>query len=300
MVNYTEWLGEQNGDVLLSSLSIPGTHNSAASHTALPSVQCQGESVTKQLERGVRFLDLRVSKNILKSDENDQKDLVIIHGKFPVKLMGNVYLKDVLQDVYKFLENHRSETVLVSIKQEGNGSWDNDNDEFGNLIWDKYINPNKDRWYLKTNIPRVREAQGKAIIFRRFGVKNEDRKREFGIDAAWWSYNCTNDDRGSFQVQDWCEISSVDDISKKAQYIKDLSKTASDYNSTNSNDPKLFINFCSGSNFFDPNCWPSKIAEGLNKNNIAESFGKGNGIIVLDYAESDDWKLVKDLINKNF
>lgn len=300
MVNYTEWLKEQRDDVLLSSLAIPGTHNSAASHTALPSVQCQGESVLKQLEHGVRFLDLRVSKNVLKSDENDQKDLVIIHGKFPVKLLGNVYLKDVLNDVYKFLEEHRSESVLVSIKQEGNGTWDNDNDEFGNLIWEKYINPNKDRWYLNTNIPRVGEARGKAIIFRRFGVKNEDRKKEFGIDAAWWSYNCTNDDRGSFQVQDWCEISSADDISKKAQYIKDLSKTASDYNSTNSNDPKLFINFCSGSNFFDPNCWPSKIAEGLNQNNIAESFGRGSGIIVLDYSESEDWKLVKQLIDKNF
>lgn len=300
MVNYTEWQREVNDNTLLSALSIPGTHNSAASHTALPSVQCQGESITKQLEHGVRFFDIRVSKNILKSDENDQKDLVVIHGKFPVKLMGNVYLKDVLQDIYKFLENHRSEVVLVSIKQEGNGTWDNDNDEFGNVIWDRYINKDKNRWYLNTNIPRLGEARGKAVMFRRFGVKNEDRKREFGIDAAWWSYNCTNDDRGSFQVQDWCEISSADDISKKAQYIKDLSKVAVDHNSTNSNDPKLFINFCSGSNFFDPNCWPSKIAEGLTKNKIYESFGKGNGIIVLDYAESDDWKLTKTLVDKNF
>ncbi|CCH44829.1 1-phosphatidylinositol phosphodiesterase [Wickerhamomyces ciferrii] len=300
MVNYSQWLGEVNDDVLISSLSIPGTHNSAASHTALPSVQCQGKDVGEQLKNGVRFFDIRVSKNVLKSDENEQKDLIVIHGKFPVKLLGNVYLKDVLSDVYKFLEQNRSETVIVSIKQEGNGEWDNDNDEFGNLIWDKYINPNKDRWYLNTQIPRIGEARGKAIIFRRFGVKNEDRKREFGIDAAWWTYNTTNDDRGTIQVQDWCELSSAEDISKKAQYIKDLSKRAVEHNSTNSNDPKLFINFCSGSNFFDPNCWPSKIAEGLNQNKIEEAFGKGNGVIILDYAESNNWKLVKELVEKNF
>jgi len=307
MVNYTEWLKEQNDDVLLSSLSLPGTHNSAACHTALPSVQCQGAYIKDQLSNGVRFLDIRVSKNILKNDDDEQKNLIVIHGKFPVKLLGNVYLNDVLKDVYEFLKNHSSETVIISIKQEGNGTWDNDNDEFGNLIWDKYIQPNENFWYLNSKIPKIGETRGKIVLFRRFGIKNEDKKQNFGIDASWWSYNCTNDDRGTFQVQDWCEISSIDDISKKAQYIKDLSKIAIDHNSTISNNQdnqdnngKLFINFCSGSNFFDPNCWPSKIAEGLNSNKINEAFGKGNGIIVLDYCESNDWKLVKELVDKNF
>jgi 1-phosphatidylinositol phosphodiesterase len=209
-------------------------------------------------------------------------------------------LKEVLDDIYKYLNDHKSETVIVSIKQEGSGTWDNDNDEFGNLIWNDYVNKDKNRWYLKTDIPRLRDARGKVVLLRRFGVKNEDRKREFGIDAAWWKYNCTHDDRGHLQIQDWCEISSVDDIQKKASYIKNLSQSASKHNETNSDDPKLFINFCSGSNFFDPNCWPSKIAKGLNENRIDESFARGSGIIILDYAEADDWKLVKSLVDKNF
>ncbi|CDR47320.1 CYFA0S31e00320g1_1 [Cyberlindnera fabianii] len=300
MVNYESWMGDVNDDAYISSLSIPGTHNSAACHTALPSVQCQGESVTDQLKHGVRFFDIRTSKNVLKSSDDDQKDLIVCHGNFPVKLLGNVYLKDVLKDVYEFLEDHKSEVVIVSIKQEGNGSWDNDNDEFGNCIWDRFVNKDKDRWFLGTEIPRLRDARGKVVLFRRFGVKNEDRKREFGIDAAWWKYNCTHHDGGKLQVQDYCEISSVDDISKKAEYIKELSKSAVDHNSTNANDAKLFINFCSGSNFFDPNCWPSKIADGLTENKIDEAFGKGSGIIVLDYAEKDNWKLAKELIDKNF
>lgn len=300
MVNYGEWMRDVNDDTLLSTLSLPGTHNAAACHTALPSVQCQGASVKDQLNNGVRFLDIRLSKNILKSDEADQKNLIVCHGKFPVKLLGNVYLKDVLSDVFKYLEEHSSETVIVSLKQEGNGSWDNDQDEFGNLIWDKYVSPNHDRWYLGTEIPRLRDCRGKAILFRRFGVKNEERKNQFGVDAAWWSYNCTHDDRGALQIQDFCEISSVDDIAKKAEYVKSLSKAAVEHNSTNPGDAKLFVNFCSGSNFFDPNCWPSKVAQGLNEQGIAESFGKGSGIIVLDYAEESEWNLVRELVDKNF
>ena len=36
------------------------------------------------------------------------------------------------------------------------------------------------------------------------------------------------------------------------------------------------------------------------KGNIQETFHKGVGIIVLDYAEADNWKLVKELVDTNF
>lgn len=56
MVNYKEWMREISDDASVASLSLPGIHNSAACHTALPSVQCQDASVSEQLEHGVRFL----------------------------------------------------------------------------------------------------------------------------------------------------------------------------------------------------------------------------------------------------
>ena len=36
------------------------------------------------------------------------------------------------------------------------------------------------------------------------------------------------------------------------------------------------------------------------KGNIQETFHKGVGIIVLDYAETDNWKLPEALIDTNF
>ena len=88
-------------------------------------------------------------------------------------------------------------------KQEGSDDWDNSQDEFGKLIWDRYVNPNKDRWYLNTDIPKLGDARGKAILFRRFGVQDEQLKKQFGFSASSWTYNTTNDDRGQFVVQDF-------------------------------------------------------------------------------------------------
>lgn len=297
MVNLKTWLKEVDDNTRLTKLSIPGTHNSAACHTALPSVQCQGESVTEQLEHGVRFLDVRAGKQFLKEGD-DAKDLQVIHGKFPVRIPFPRLLSDTLDEVYEFLEKNKSETVIVSLKQEGTDDWDNDKDEFANTIWDRYVNKNKNKWYLGTDIPKLKDARGKAILFRRFGVKNEDRKREFGFDAASWKYNTTEDDRGRFVVQDFCEIQSKDDIPKKVEYVKQLAKRARDH--TKDNDDKLFVNFTSGSNFFDHDCWPQQVARAMNEGGVEKVFDKGVGIIVLDYIEENDWKLARKLVEKNF
>ena len=295
MVDYKTWLSEIDDNKKISQLSIPGTHNSAACHTALPSVQCQGASVTEQLEHGVRFLDIRVGKLFL---GNDVKDLQVIHGKFPVKIPFPLKLTDTLNEVYKFLKHNSSETVIVSIKQEGSDDWDNANDEFGKLIWDKYVNPNKDKWYLNTDIPRVGDARGKAILFRRFGVQDENLKNQFGFSASFWTYNTTDDDRGQFVVQDFCEVNSAADLPKKIDYVKNLAKRAQDY--TSNNDDKLFLNFTSGANFFDKQCWPEPISKAMIEGNIESTFQRGVGVIVLDYAEAENWKLPKALVDTNF
>ena len=92
------------------------------------------------------------------------------------------------------------------------------------MIWERYVNPNKDKWYLHTDIPRVGDARGKAILFRRFGVQDENLKKEFGISASFWSYNTTDEDRGQFAVQDFCEVNSAADLPKKIDYVKTFAK----------------------------------------------------------------------------
>lgn len=299
--NLVEWQKRIDDNKSLGLLSIPGTHNSAACHLSLPSVQCQGASITSQLEHGIRFFDIRCAApfttacgGFLGSSEDD---LQVIHGAFPVKLPKPVKVADALNEIYRFVEKHPSEAVVVSLKAEGSKDWQGD--EFADIIWDKYVNAKKEKWYLENKIPKMGECRGKVVLFRRFGCKNQDRKDRFGIDAAWWKYNCESDDRGKIVVQDWCEVMKPDDIKKKQQVVDAHIKRAVDYNSTQHNEEKLHVNFCSGSNFWNPKCWPKNVAQGVNKT-VEGNAESGCGIIIIDYAEQEQWGVVRSLVEMNF
>ncbi|CCH62299.1 hypothetical protein TBLA_0G03650 [Henningerozyma blattae CBS 6284] len=308
MVNYNEWMSQLNGDVNVGHLSIPGTHNSAASHTAMPSVKCQDKSITEQLNNGVRFFDIRLGKFFFKDKDTDgdghddynSNDLQVIHGKFPVKMPFPLEFSKVLEEFYSFLDENPKESCIVSLKQEGSNSWDNDNDEFGNFIWNNYISKNEDKWYLNNQLPNLNDCRGKIILFRRFGIKDENKANNYGIEASYWSYNTTDEDRGSFRVQDFCEINDRAAIDQKADHVKQFMTTATEYNGTQSSNPKLFLNFCSGANFFDHQCWPEEIANRIETCGIQDNVKRGCGIVIVDYAGKNDWSIVKRMVDSNF
>lgn len=153
-MNCSSWMQKIPDDVNISSLSIPGTHNSAACFKFAPlSVQCQGKSIKQQLLNGVRFLDMTLSKNFI-SRGAKVDDLIVVHGKFPVKLSGPYKFKSVLNDVYHFLDKFPTETVLMSIRFENTMlHWDPKIDEFAKVLFERYIAHNRRRWYLSSKIP---------------------------------------------------------------------------------------------------------------------------------------------------
>lgn len=259
--------------------------------------------MTDQLRHGVRFFDFRVAKPFLTNCGNafgsSPDDLQVVHGSFPVRLPFPVKLEDELNEIYAFLQQHPTETAIVSIKMEGDTSvWQGD--DFPNLIWNRYVGPSQDRWFLENRIPQMGEARGRAILFRRFGLKENAIRNDsnFGFEAAWWKYNTPEDDRGRFVVQDWNEVNSPEDIQKKVHYINAQVERAVSYNataeSTQGDTAKFYVNFCSGSNFWDPRCWPKGVAKGVNAN--IEANSNGMGFIIIDYAETRDWEIPRKLV----
>lgn len=63
------WMRHLKDNTPLSALSIPGTHNSPTCYRALPSVRCQAVSPRQQLDNGVRFFDVRVQPESVRSDK---------------------------------------------------------------------------------------------------------------------------------------------------------------------------------------------------------------------------------------
>ena len=65
------WMSHIPNDKLISEISIPGTHDSAARfEDGIGSfIRCQDLTLTEQLNRGIRFFDIRQRAIIFKNGE---------------------------------------------------------------------------------------------------------------------------------------------------------------------------------------------------------------------------------------
>eukprot|EP01055_Gregarina_sp_Pseudo9_P000216 Gregarina_sp_Pseudo_9__215@NODE_113_length_4196_cov_42_918210_g105_i0_p1_GENE_NODE_113_length_4196_cov_42_918210_g105_i0NODE_113_length_4196_cov_42_918210_g105_i0_p1_ORF_typecomplete_len773_score154_11PIPLCX/PF00388_19/4_5e10PIPLCX/PF00388_19/1_6e03Varsurf_PPLC/PF03490_13/1_2e05_NODE_113_length_4196_cov_42_918210_g105_i0432361 len=102
-------------------ITIPGTHNSctydiehkegnrALLKFAKLFIKCQEKSVYEQLVSGVRFLDLRVCKNV----QSGYGEPFCAHGGY-----RTVSLRTVFRDIARFLDEHQTEVLLLSIRRD--------------------------------------------------------------------------------------------------------------------------------------------------------------------------------------
>ena len=92
-------------DLLLSQVSLPGTHNSVALH-GIDLARCQAKSMEQQLAMGIRFFDLRIK---LKHHR-----LLMYHGI----VFQRLDFTTVVMVMIEFLIRHPSEFLVVRIKNE--------------------------------------------------------------------------------------------------------------------------------------------------------------------------------------
>ncbi|KAE9973515.1 hypothetical protein EG328_005224 [Venturia inaequalis] len=307
--NLDSWMNELADYVPISSLSIPGTHNSSTCHKALPSVRCQAVSPREQLNHGVRFLDIRVQPE--KPEDAGHDGLILVHGVFPISLTGNKHFRDLANDVILFLEEHPSETVIISVKREGPG--EHTDQQLSKILHDHYTNNN--RWYTDPRIPKLGEARGKITLMRRFAlddsIKGDHDGRGYAMDAENWAYNTPHDRHGDVIVQDFCEVLETKNIEVKTNYVTEHLERAGCLQCPEGDapPPPLHLNFLSASNFWRMGCWPEKIAARLNPavvNHLAVKHimgGEGDwgtGVVVCDWVgEGGDWDLVRCVVGMN-
>lgn len=114
-MKYSNWMKTISNDKLLINLNIPGTHDSAT-YTAIniPYVTTQSESITAQLNKGIRFFDLRLNKRT-KTMEDSFTGYALMHGIVPLGL--DLYT-GALEPIIEFLNKNSDEMVFVSLKSE--------------------------------------------------------------------------------------------------------------------------------------------------------------------------------------
>ncbi|UNI16649.1 Phosphatidylinositol diacylglycerol-lyase [Purpureocillium takamizusanense] len=107
--HHPAWMAAVPDDTNLTSLSIPGTHDTMTYGLLRrdPVLNCQNWNLSVQLDAGLRYLDIRAR---LRDDE-----LHIYHGDG----YTGFSFADVLRDVLAFLVANPSEALVMRLKEEG-------------------------------------------------------------------------------------------------------------------------------------------------------------------------------------
>lgn len=173
-----DWMAELPDHLRLNEISLPGTHDSAATYVQMAFfAKCQTKSISAQLQAGFRYLDIRLAV------EKDK--LVLTHGSMRCKrgsqlFSANLYLEDVLEECRAFLREHPAETILFAVKQEDG---EESIADFQKILH-RYINTAPSVWLLTDHFPSLEEARGKIVLLRRYQDEGQ-WEEEAGIPLIW-------------------------------------------------------------------------------------------------------------------
>lgn len=266
------WMSKLSDDTLITDMSIPGSHDSGASHSFFDIAgKCQDLSVKKQVDIGVRFFDLRLQM------VNDE--FKIVHSFVD----QNLKFKSVIKDLYNFISEYNEEFLIISIKKEADDI--NSSLDFEDLLKQE-LNPYQDLISFDNSLPNsLRECRGKIFIMSRYNLS-------FGIPSyQGWSDDDTFTLNNMYIQDNYCVNSAL-------EKIEDIKKTIEIKNSFNN---QLVLNFtsCYLDNGFPPtyagsmakeiNPW---LSDYINNNNNLKL-----GITISDFVNEE---LVSLIIGSNF
>ncbi|KAG0149681.1 hypothetical protein CROQUDRAFT_653239 [Cronartium quercuum f. sp. fusiforme G11] len=325
------WMANVPDNISLVTMNIPGTHDSATwnyteetqeSLTTItgqlpPAIafQCQNRSLFQMLGDGIRFFDFRVG--FLPGSEQ----LGFFHAK--ALLSYQATLPDVLLGFYRWLDDHPTETVLISIKVDNATFADPSSDQqpsspkLQGIIQELVTGPLGSRYWLQKNgtLGSLGEARGKLIFVQRIewdspllGIalppsQFHDNDPEFSL-----VYNERTG--GTAYIEDFYNIipkpsSFTSKVDQKLKAILCNLKNAAGPDHAD----QLYISFASGGALKNnPPITPQMLAVGKNgiagvNTNLAKYInlhqGERFGVILLDWYESDP-DLVESIIQRSY
>lgn len=309
--SHRSWMRDIPDEARVISLSIPGSHNSCSIGGILGFTKTQDLDLPDQLDAGIRFLDIRLS--------HYQDNLFVHHD---VVHMGKCYA-DVLDACSEFLENNPSETILMSIKDEGRRdsalgrfapsrvfgksrgdpmNWvvrsSSFEDAFYARTWERVADPSL-FYNLPSPLPGDRstntnltarttlaQVRGKIILLRRFEAANN-----VGFDLTYWPENMRfrSTTNPAYAVEDhWWDPGEENKHNFMMTHMEEAKRRA----------PRdLYITFSSAVNL-NARGYSKTLNPRLNDYLAGSSRGRV-GIVAMDYFEKPQ-ELVSNVIRMNF
>lgn len=296
-VRAVNWMENIPDETKLSSMSIPGTHDSCTQNVDMRYIfQCQDASIATQLKYGYRYLDMR----LVLEKRSGQETLVLKHNIARCKVSDSPFsrtltLADVLKDVYAFLDEHPSETVIMCMKAE------NSKDDVAAVQKALYemINQASERWYLKNEIPTLGAVRGRIVLATRF-----DDKLQVGSDRCGLYFGWADQGDRTVLTDPTAEsvINGRETLCVQDRYNYDVGdkitaiRTCLD--SSRAADDTFFLNFTSTSGSGAVG-HPKEYAKDINLDLYAYEWeaGKAYGVIIVDFGPK---KIAEKIYGTNF
>lgn len=296
-VRAVNWMENVPNETKLSNMSIPGTHDSCTQYVDMRYIfQCQDASIATQLKYGYRYLDMR----LVLEKRSGQQTLVLKHNIARCKVSDSPFartltLADVLKDVYAFLDEHPSETVIMCMKAE------NSKDDVAAVQKALYemIDQASEHWYLKNEIPTMGEVRGRIVLATRFDDKLQVSSDRCGLYFGWTDQggrtvltdptaDSVINGRETLCVQDRYNY-DVDDKITAIRTCLDSSRAADD---------TFFLNFTSTSGSGAVG-HPKEYAKDINLDLYAYEWeaGKAYGVVIVDFGPK---KIAEKIYGTNF
>ena len=177
-----DWMAGLDDELPLSSIVLPGTHDSATKYVQLAFFsKCQSMDIAAQLDAGYRYLDIRLAA--------EGEGMKLMHGftsckTGPLPWSRDLTLADVLQECYAFLDAHPGETIVFAVKQEHGTET---TEEFQRIL-NAIIQKDPSRWLLTDRIPLLGDARGKLVLMRRY-EDDAHLAEAAGIPLVWENQN---------------------------------------------------------------------------------------------------------------
>jgi hypothetical protein len=324
------WMTQLPDDLLVRDLSIPGTHDSAAlkGWTGLTRHQIsetQAWTIEQQLANGIRFLDLRVKIQF------QHKGLAMYHGIDPVydsedpgpDNLNQLDYQKVIGKCVQFLKQHPKEGIIVSLKSEGDTTYDGRTIEdwfreiANNVAWDNHETWDK-RWDVRPGVDAtLKDIRGRLLLWRRFprgGRYNLNYAEPFALDLT-----AINDSLDNADGEGWINYNIQDKYKKTDCYhkfmlwfISMLNAYDSRWKPNHPNGPYQYINFSSLGAGGTPLSYQQKIGPALEKVTYALVTGQdmangkplggpprrsGIGVVPMDFP---DPSTISHMIKSNF
>jgi len=181
---------------MIDEIAMPGTHNTMTYTTSLPWACCQIWTLEEQLTAGIRFLDIRCHH---KKNE--------FHMYHTIDL--GIMFSDVMRICKAFLKEHKTETILMRVRKEGE---ENCTRDFTDTFWT--LHRDTELFAEINELTNLGKVRGKVVILRDFYDETRTQKPgEFGLNF-----------RDSILQDDWEFV----DITKKERAIKSHFEVASE------------------------------------------------------------------------